>query len=83
MLKAELHTHIHADPKDGHFVTYSAQELIDEAAQKNFDVLGISCHDYLYRDQAAEEYARQKGILLLSGVERTIEGKHVLLYNLT
>lgn len=83
MLKAELHTHINLDPQDRHFISYSAYELIDKGAEQGFQVLGISCHDFLYDDHAAKEYAKKKGILLLSGMERTIEGKHTLLYNLS
>ncbi len=83
MLKAELHTHINLDPQDKHFVKYSAYQLIDKAAELGFHVLGITCHDFLYEDTTAKAYAKKKGILLLSGMERTIEGKHTLLYNIS
>lgn len=83
MLKAELHTHINTDPQHRKTINYSAFQLIDEAAKQNFNVLAITCHDLVYEDKLAEEYARKKGILLIKGVERTIEGKHVLIYNLS
>ncbi len=81
MLKAELHTHINHDPEDT--IPYSAQELIDCAAKKGFQVLGITCHNYVYHNPETDKYAKSKGILLLSGVERTIDGKHVLIYEIT
>lgn len=80
MLKAELHSHIKGD-KEHKELNYSVYELIDEAAKKHFDILGITCHDTIFSDKKAEKYAKNKGILLISGVERTIEGKHVLIYN--
>jgi predicted metal-dependent phosphoesterase TrpH len=83
MLKAELHIHTNADPEDKSFVSYSAYELIDQAEKLNFNVLAITCHNYVYNDSEAVEYAKKKGILLISGAELTIEGKHVLVYNIT
>ncbi len=83
MLKAELHIHINADPHHLNNINYSAFQLIDEAVKQEFNVLAITCHDWVYEDDAAEEYAKKKGILLIKGVERTIEGKHVLIYNLS
>jgi len=83
MLKTELHTHIKADPQDGKLIKYSAFELIDRAAELNFQVLAITCHDFVYENEEAREYARKKGILLLAGMEKTLQGKHTLLYNLS
>lgn len=83
MLKAELHTHINIDPIDHKFIDYSAFQLIDRAAELNFDVLAITCHNYVYNDPTAKEYAQQKNILLLFGAEKDVNGKHTLLYNIS
>lgn len=83
MLKAELHTHVNDDPKDKKWITYSARELVEEALRKKFDVLAVTCHNLVYQNEELKRYARQKGLLLIFGVERDIENKHVLLYNLT
>ncbi|MBI4983367.1 PHP domain-containing protein [Candidatus Woesearchaeota archaeon] len=83
MLKAELHTHAHVDPKDSGEVSYSIKELIDQAAEFNFEVLAITCHDLVYIDDQVTEYAQRRGIHLIPGVEKTIDGKHVLIYNLS
>ncbi|MBS3169444.1 PHP domain-containing protein [Candidatus Woesearchaeota archaeon] len=83
MLKAELHTHVNDDPKDKQWITYSARELVEEALRQKFDVLAITCHNLLYQNEELRRYAQQKGLLLIFGVERDIENKHVLLYNLT
>lgn len=83
MLKAELHTHIKADPLDGKLIKYDAYQLIDRAKELNFDVLAITCHNFVYESQEAKEYARKRGIILLSGAEVDIKGKHTLVYNAT
>ena len=81
-LKTELHTHTLDDPKDGRrIVCHSAQQLIDKAEEQGFQVLSITNHNQLLFTSSLEEYARERGILLIPGVEATLEGKHVLLYN--
>ena len=81
-LKTELHSHTIDDPKDGKsIVVHSAQQLIDKAEEQEFQVLSITNHNQLLFSSSLEEYARERGILLIPGVEATLEGKHVLLYN--
>ena len=82
MLKAELHTHIRGDPIDT-FIRYTAYDLINRAAAQGFQVLAITCHNYIYQDTKAKDYAREKGLLLLQGMEMTLQGKHTLIYNIT
>jgi len=79
-LKADLHTHTSEDKKEN--IRYSALELIDLASQKGFDVLSITNHDLVTYSEELKEYALKKGVLLIPGVEATIQGKHILLYNL-
>lgn len=80
MLKAQLHTHIKEDKEDFH-VNYSIFELIDSAKKNKIDVLGITCHDMFFYDKKAFDYAKKKGIILIFGIEKTIENKHVLILN--
>jgi len=82
MLKTELHTHINADPQDGIFIKYNAFQLIDRAKELNFDVLGITCHNYVYENKEAQEYANNKGILLINGAEVDVQSKHTLIYGI-
>ena len=79
-LKIELHSHTDFDPWDQ--IDYSAYQLIDEAARQGFAALAITCHDALQWSQSLADYAASAGILLIPGVEATIEGKHVLIYGL-
>ena len=81
-LKAELHTHTREDPSDGQrIVLHSPEELIDRAAAQGFELLSITNHNQLLYKEGLSEYAQEKGILLLPGVEATLEGSHALLYN--
>lgn len=79
-LKADFHMHVNKDPLD--HIYYSAKELINQAAKLKFDVLAITCHDYVFPIREIQSYAKKKGILLIQGAEKTLQGKHVLLYNI-
>jgi predicted metal-dependent phosphoesterase TrpH len=79
VLKVDLHLHTAEDPADN--ILYDARRLVDRAALMGFDALAITLHDRQFADTRVIDYARDRGITLLPGVERTIEGRHVLLLN--
>ncbi|HMD36558.1 MAG TPA: PHP-associated domain-containing protein [Vicinamibacterales bacterium] len=79
MLKVDLHTHTADDPLDR--ISYSTTDLIDRAAALGYDALAVTLHDRQLDVRPLESYAAARGIVLISGVERTIEGRHVLLIN--
>ena len=78
-LKADLH--LHTREGEG-FIAYDARGLIDRASREGFQVLSITNHDTLTFSEQLAAYARERGVLLIPGVEATIEGRHVLLYNI-
>src|SRR4030042_4096195 len=82
-LKADFHIHTHEDPCDSWLVKYSAKELIREAAKQNFQMLSITNHNHVFNNHLLTSYAKKKGILLIPGVESRIEGKDVLLINVS
>jgi predicted metal-dependent phosphoesterase TrpH len=62
-------------------IDHSAHQLIDRAAELGFNALALTLHDCDLRDPTIVAYARDREIVLVPGVERTIEGRHVLLLN--
>lgn len=81
MLKVDFHIHTGSDPKDE--IRYSDEELIDKASEQGFDSIAITNHDACAHTKKLAEYAERKGILLIPGSEATIEGKHVVILNIT
>ena len=79
-LKADFHMHTKDDLQD-RFIRHSAKELIDHAASLGFEVLSITAHDKIEYSPDLHHYAADKGILLIPGVEVTVEGRHILLIN--
>jgi predicted metal-dependent phosphoesterase TrpH len=79
VLKVDLHLHTNDDPAD--VISHNAHQLVDTAAELGYDALAVTLHDRDLPDPHTLDYARDRGITLLPGVERTIEGRHVLLIN--
>jgi predicted metal-dependent phosphoesterase TrpH len=79
MLKVELHTHTADDPVDA--IPHSTIDLIDRAAVLGYDALAITLHERQLDVRPFRAYAAERGVTLIPGVERTIEGSHVLLLN--
>jgi hypothetical protein len=74
-----LHLHSAEDPLDR--VRYTAKELISKAAKEKFDVISITNHHQITFNRDLLSYAQEKGILLIPGVEMTIQRRHVLVLN--
>ena len=79
MLKVELHTHTVDDPADR--IPYSTSALIDRAAALGYDALAVTLHDRQLDLTPWRRQAQERGLVLIPGVERTIDGRHVLLLN--
>jgi len=81
MIKVDLHMHTGEDPKDG--LQYPATAMIDHAADLGFSAIAITLHEQVLEDQRVFDYAAEKGLLLIPGAEWCIEGRDVLIYNVT
>lgn len=79
MLKVELHTHTADDPVDS--IPHAATDLIDRAVLLGYDALAITLHDRQLDVSGLSAYAEARRLVLIPGIERTIEGRHVLLLN--
>jgi predicted metal-dependent phosphoesterase TrpH len=79
VLKIELHAHTDLDPADR--IPYSTRDLIDHAADLGYHAIAVTLHDRYFDPAPYAAYARERGVLLLSGIERTISRRHVLLVN--
>ena len=78
-LKVDLHLHTADDPLDN--IAHEGTALVDRAAELGFDALAVTLHDRQLANPSLGDYARDRGILLLPGVERTIGGRHIVLIN--
>jgi len=83
-MKTKLKVDLHIHSLEG--VKYNSsgnpvELIIDVASQQGFDVISITDHDVVTYDKYLADYAAERGIVLIPGIEATINKKHVLLYN--
>ena len=79
MVRVELHAHTSDDRED--HLPYSARELILHAAALGYGALAITLHDTAFDPAPLATLAREHGVRLIPGIERTVEGRHVLIFN--
>ncbi len=79
MLKVELHAHTDQDPLDA--IPHSTRQLIDHAAALGYGAIAVTLHNRYFDPSADAGYARERGVVLIPGIERSINHQHVLLLN--
>jgi predicted metal-dependent phosphoesterase TrpH len=79
MIRVELHAHTSDDRHDR--LPHTAEDLVAAAAAAGYGALAITLHDIAFDPAPLAAFARERGLRLLRGVERTIDGRHVLLIN--
>lgn len=81
MIRAEFHAHTSDDRHDR--LPHTARDLIARAGALGYGALAITLHDSTLDPAPLAAFAREHGVRLVRGCERTIQGKHVLLLNYT
>ncbi|MBI5732565.1 PHP domain-containing protein [Candidatus Jorgensenbacteria bacterium] len=79
-LKCNIHFHTADDPQD-RFITYTFAEGIAKAKELGFEAIALTCHNKFVNLTAYRDLALEHNILLIPGIERTIEGRHVVILN--
>jgi predicted metal-dependent phosphoesterase TrpH len=79
LLKVELHAHTDADPKDR--IAHSVGRLTEHAASLGYQALAVTLHDLYFDPEPHAADAKKNGVVLLSGIELSIDHRHVLLIN--
>ena len=79
-LKTNLHFHSSEDPLDL-FIKYDIYQGIDQAKKEGFKVLGLTCHNKFVYQTEFGDYAKKRGLLLIPGIEISINRGHILILN--
>jgi predicted metal-dependent phosphoesterase TrpH len=79
--RVDLHNHCLGDPVDR--LTHTIYEHIDEAKKTGLDALAMTWHRQVCSDPAPFAYARERGLLLIRGMEAEVDGhKHLVVLGL-
>jgi predicted metal-dependent phosphoesterase TrpH len=81
LFNIDFHHHCSSDPVDRLF--YDDYALIDQAVLLGLHTIAITPHRTVYDNPAAVAYAQSKSLLLIPGVEKMIEGREIVLLNVT
>jgi predicted metal-dependent phosphoesterase TrpH len=79
--RVELHSHCQGDPVDV-YLQHTIFEHIDQAKAVGLDAIAITWHRKACVHPEAEAYARERGVLLIRGMEAEIERRHLVVLNL-
>ncbi len=74
--RVDLHNHCQGDPIDP--LHHSIFEHIDVAKKMGLDAIAMTWHRQVCEDEKAEAYARERGLLMIRGMETEIENKHLV-----
>lgn len=79
LFKIQFHVHTGRDPVEQ--PRHTEKEMIDMAAAHGYDVVAITCHNKIVFDEDLKKYAQHKNILLIPGIEKDVEKRHVVIIN--
>ncbi len=78
-IKTNLHLHTSDDPEDA--IDYDFYEAMDRAAALGFGAVALTCHNKFIDNPDYGTYALKLGLLLIRGIEKEVEDKHVVILN--
>jgi predicted metal-dependent phosphoesterase TrpH len=78
--RIDLHNHCQGDPLDP--LAHTIYEHIDQAKKVCLDAIAITWHRRVCMDEAAFTYARERGMLVIPGMEAEVDGKHLVVLGL-
>jgi len=78
--RVELHSHCHGDPVDA-YLRHDLFEHIDQAKKVGLDAIAVTWHRKACVHPEAEAYARERNVLLISGMEAEVDRRHLVVLN--
>lgn len=79
ILKTNLHLHTNDDPEDN--IQYSFAQALLRAKELGIGCIALTCHNKFIDDPAYKAVAAEQGILLVPGIELSINRQHVVILN--
>jgi predicted metal-dependent phosphoesterase TrpH len=78
--RVELHSHCQGDPVDS-YLGHTIFEHIDQAKKVGLDAIAVTWHRKICAMPEAFEYARQRNVVLIPGIEADVDRRHVVVLN--
>lgn len=78
-LKLDFHVHTSDDVFDN--IPHGPEQLVDEMVRMGFDGFAVTNHDHHVISDRLSGYARERGLLIIPGMELTYLRQHIVLLN--
>ena len=78
-LKLDFHVHTSDDVFDN--IPHGPEQLVDEMARRGFDGFAVTNHDHHIISDRLSGYAKERGLLIIPGMELTYLRQHIVLLN--
>jgi predicted metal-dependent phosphoesterase TrpH len=82
LYRVELHSHCQGDPIDS-YLGHTLFQHIDRAKEVGLDAIAVTWHRKICAVPEAFAYARERGVLLIPGMEADVDRRHVVILNLS
>jgi predicted metal-dependent phosphoesterase TrpH len=79
--RVELHSHCQGDPVDT-YLNHTIFQHLDRAKEVGLDAIAVTWHQKICAAPEAIAYARERGILLITGMEADVDQRHLVVMNL-
>ena len=79
--RVELHSHCQGDPVDI-YLKHTLFQHIDRAKEVGLDAIAVTWHRKICAVPEAFAYARERGVLLIPGMEAEVDRRHLVVLNL-
>ncbi|TSC52151.1 MAG: Uncharacterized protein LiPW41_362 [Parcubacteria group bacterium LiPW_41] len=73
--------HLHAGDDKNDYITYSFEQALKEAKEQGMHAVALTCHNTFTSKDMYQTIADKYGILFISGVEKVIEKRDVVILN--
>ena len=81
LFRVELHSHCQGDPVDT-YLQHTLFQHIDRAKEAGLDAIAVTWHRKVCAVDEAFAYARERGVLLIPGMEAEVDRRHLVVLNL-
>jgi predicted metal-dependent phosphoesterase TrpH len=80
LYRVDFHNHCQGDPED--LLPHTIFEHIDQAKKVGLDAIAITWHGRICSDPAPYAYARERSMVLISGLEAEVDRRHLVVLGL-
>lgn len=80
-MKVGINLHLHTNDERVDKISYSFTDALDKSKSLGINIVALTCHNYFIDKKEYKEEARKRGMFFIPGIEKTLEGAHVIILN--